>query len=100
MSIVSKINQYITKWKKQGYLDDIPDEVPTPLMNDNLAPSYKAIALALLKNDHNCVSLGFSPKKSFWYSAFKRVEIEERERVKLAKTTDGTTAFELKIRPF
>lgn len=72
-----------------GYPDDIPDEVPISLMNRNLAPSYKAICLALLKNDHNLESLGFSAKKSEWYSAFKRVEIEGRENKKLKDIKDG-----------
>lgn len=84
MSTHKKVIKYITDWKKRGYTEDIPDEVPTVLMNHNLAPSYKAICMALLKNDMNLESLGFTPKKSAWYSAIKRVEIEERERKKNA----------------
>jgi predicted phosphoadenosine phosphosulfate sulfurtransferase len=40
------------------------------------APSYKAIALAILKND--MTDLGFSPPFSAWYFELKRVEIEAR----------------------
>jgi predicted phosphoadenosine phosphosulfate sulfurtransferase len=80
--ITKNINRYIKEWKQKDYENDIPDEVPDELMKLNLAPSYKAIALALLKNDHNLKSLGFTPKKSKWYSAFKKVEIEERDRLK------------------
>jgi predicted phosphoadenosine phosphosulfate sulfurtransferase len=47
-------------------------------MKLGLAPSYKAIAIALLKNDMGLHSLGFSPIKSEWYSAIKRIEIAER----------------------
>lgn len=72
--------KYVEKWKKQGYSEDIPDEVPSELMTHNLAPSYKALALAILKNDHGFESLGFLPQKSKWYSAIKKVEIAERER--------------------
>jgi predicted phosphoadenosine phosphosulfate sulfurtransferase len=47
-------------------------------MNDNLAPSYKSICIAILKNDHSLKSLGFIPKKSIWYNVLKRIEIRKR----------------------
>lgn len=47
-------------------------------MRLNLAPSYKAVAIAILKNDHNLISLGFSAPKSSWYDALKKMEIEKR----------------------
>lgn len=72
------IQQYIAKWKQRGYPEDIPDEVPSELMRLNLAPSYKAIAIAILSNDHGMTSLGFAPKHSPWYDAIKKVELEER----------------------
>ena len=71
-----KINRYISTWKKQGYSDDIPDECPDELMNLLLAPSYKAIAIAIMKNDHSMKSLGFTPKKSEYYHTLKKIEIE------------------------
>ena len=61
-----------------GYSDDIPDEVPRVLMKLGLAPSYKAIALALLQNDMNLESLGFTPRKSIYYSILKKIEIDAR----------------------
>lgn len=73
-----KINQYIATWKNRGYSDDIPDEVPHVLMKLNLAPSYKAIAVTILKNDHNCTSLGYSSPKSEWYNFYKREELIQR----------------------
>lgn len=73
-----KILSYISKWKTQGYPKDIPDEVPDMLMKLNLAPSYKAIALAILKNDASLKSLGFTPKISPWYKILKKVEISKR----------------------
>lgn len=73
-----KILSYIKQWKGRGYSEDIPDEVPSELMRENLAPSYKAIAIAILKNDHNLKSLGFEPTKSKWYGILKRIEIENR----------------------
>jgi predicted phosphoadenosine phosphosulfate sulfurtransferase len=73
------VNQYISEWKGKGYADGIPDEVPDALMRLNLAPSWKAIAIAILKNDLQFLSLGYPPKKSEWYSALKREEIEHRD---------------------
>jgi predicted phosphoadenosine phosphosulfate sulfurtransferase len=84
MVVQSKIDKYIADWRERGYPDDIPDEVPGVLMRQNLAPSYKAIAHAILKNDLTMQSLGFTPKYSEWYGAFKRVEIENR-----SKQTEG-----------
>jgi predicted phosphoadenosine phosphosulfate sulfurtransferase len=38
--------------------------VPTKLANAMRAPSYRAIAIAILKNDNNLYSLGFSQRES------------------------------------
>jgi predicted phosphoadenosine phosphosulfate sulfurtransferase len=81
MNTKQKVNKYISDWKLKGYCEDIPDEVPDVLMQMNLAPSYKAIALAILKNDMQMESLGFSAKPSEWYSYYKKIEIESRSNV-------------------
>lgn len=73
-----KIENYIYTWTKRGYANGIPDEVPNVLMDSNLAPSYKAIAQAILKNDHSLKTLGFVQMKSKWYGFFKRIEINNR----------------------
>ncbi len=78
----NKIQQYIKKWIRQGYPAGIPDEVPGELMRNNLAPSYKAIATAILKNDHNLIGLGFNGKKSVWYDALKKIELKKRGVIK------------------
>lgn len=75
---VAKINKYVETWREQGYPDDIPDEVPLVLMQQQLAPSYQAIAVAILKNDHALTSLGFSAPTSKWYGILKRIEIDNR----------------------
>lgn len=74
-----KIKKYIQTWKKQGYPKDIPNEVPEKLMQLKLAPSYKAICFAILRNDYPMKSLGCTPKKSKIYSELKRVEILQRK---------------------
>ena len=57
--MTSGIGRYVATWRSRGYADGIPDEVPDVLMRELLAPSFKAIALAILKNDHALVGLGF-----------------------------------------
>lgn len=74
----AKIEKYARTWKRQGYPQDIPDSVPDALMADCLAPSYRAICLAILSNDHTAKSLGFTPKPSPVYMAIKKIEIEAR----------------------
>ncbi len=76
------ILKYIEDWKKKGYENGIPDVAPERLEALNKVPSYKRIALAILKNDPSLKSLGFNPKKSKVYSALKRIEIRNRNPVK------------------
>ena len=73
-----KICKYVDAWLGRGYAGGIPDEVPHELMVLQLAPSYKAICMAILRNDHPMKSLGFSADKSPWYSELKRIEIAAR----------------------
>ena len=47
-------------------------------MKSKRAPSYKAIALAILKNDHSLQTLGVTPIKSRWYDELKRIELKQR----------------------
>lgn len=85
MNTRQKIEKYIKEWESKGYESGIPDEVPDILMSLNLAPSYKAISLAILRNDMQMESLGFSPVKSPWYSHFKKIELEQRHNAKVKK---------------
>ena len=62
----------------KGYSDGIPDEVPDVLQRELLAPSYKAVASAILKNDLQLLSCGFTGRESAWYRELKRVELEAR----------------------
>lgn len=78
MNTKEKINLYIGKWLKCGYKDDIPDECPKELENRLKVPSYRLIAKALLSNDMNLHSIGFSPKKSKYYDYYKKIELSKR----------------------
>jgi hypothetical protein len=77
----ARIERYIQTWAERGYPEGIPDSVPERLMQLNLAPSYRAAALALLRNDLHLTGLGFSAPRSRWYDVIKRVEIAAREGV-------------------
>jgi predicted phosphoadenosine phosphosulfate sulfurtransferase len=70
-----RARRYIRYWKERGYEKGIPEEVPNLLMKKGLAPSYKALCFALLKNDMPLLSLGFPPAYSEWYGTFKRIEL-------------------------
>jgi len=70
-----KILSYIIDWESKGYPDGIPDEVPNELMVLNLAPSYKAICFAILKNDISLKTLGLSAPKSKYYYAIKGIAL-------------------------
>jgi len=78
MGIAAKIDSYLRMWAKRDYGDLIPEEVPDRLMDFCLAPSWKAVAIAILKNDHACQSLGFTPKRSAWYGELKKMEFQEK----------------------
>lgn len=67
-------------WEQRCYSDGIPDDVPVEIFDR--VPSYKRIALAILKNDYPLKTLGFTPKESKYYGMFKRIEIENRDKNK------------------
>ena len=71
-------------WENNCYSNGIPDEVPNEIQNRNLAPSYKAIAIALLKNDMQLTSIGFSATYSDWYGVLKRESLmKEKKQIQL-----------------
>jgi hypothetical protein len=72
----NRIREYVRAWKERGY-NAIPDDLPCGL--EGHAPSYKQIALCLLKNDMHMTGLGFTVQASPWYSAIKREEISRRK---------------------
>lgn len=59
-------------WEARCYCDGIPDEIPEGLSKSMRVPSYKAIAIAILKNDIQLKSIGFSGKHSDWYDVLKK----------------------------
>lgn len=77
MGVESKIKSYIKTWEQRCYRAGIPDEAPAEIADK--VPSYKSIALALLKNDLNLTGLGYTAKESKFYGIYKRIEIEARK---------------------
>jgi len=71
-----RIENYVQTWENRCYSNGIPDESPPELLDK--VPSYKRIAMAILKNDNSLQSLGFTPKKSIYYSMLKKIEIDQR----------------------
>ena len=61
-------------WEARCYSDGIPDEVPPKLAQSGRVPSYKQIAIAILRNDFVLKSLGFDGKMSDYYSQIKAEE--------------------------
>jgi predicted phosphoadenosine phosphosulfate sulfurtransferase len=76
---------YIKEWETKCYFDGIPDEAPYELEIRNKVPSYRRIALAILKNDYSLKTLGYTPKKSKYYDFYKKIEIEARQKYKQLK---------------
>ncbi len=73
-------------WTERCYSDGIPDEIPEQLSKSLRVPSYKTIAMAILRNDLNFHSLGFDQKQSDYYFQLKAlhkkpVEIDEKQIV-------------------
>jgi len=78
-----KIEKYIKTWEDRCYSTGIPDEAPQEITHK--VSDYKKICIAILKNDKALKTLGFEPKKTLIYSEFKRIEIEDRNKVKQLK---------------
>lgn len=75
-----KINQYINKWHSQGYENGIPDEAFPKFEALNKAPSYRNICRAILKNDVQLTTLGFSKESCESYNILKKIEIDARTK--------------------
>lgn len=76
INVHKRVAEYVQQWEERCYKNGIPDEAPIEIADK--VPSYKRIALALLKNDLQLTSLGYEPKKSKYYSVLKKIEIDAR----------------------
>jgi len=78
----NRIENYIKIWESRCYPDGLPDEAPKEIFD--MVPSYKRIAIAILRNDPSLKYLGFTPPKSAVYNELKRIEIEKRNAKNIA----------------
>lgn len=74
---------YIKTWENNCYYNGIPDEAPKEITDK--VPDYKKICICIIKNDFALKTLGFEAKKSTIYSELKRIEIENRSKLKQLK---------------
>lgn len=75
-----KIQNYVNQWEQQCYSNGVPDEAPKELEKRDLVPSYRRICIAIMKNDNNLKSLGFSSNKSVYYDNIKYNELLLRNK--------------------
>ena len=64
LTLTQKIEAYCGTWEQRCYDGGIPDEVPRKLQVASRAPSYRAIAMCILKNDLHLRGLGFDAGES------------------------------------
>lgn len=57
-------------------MNGLPDEVPDEI--NHLVPSYKKIAIAILRNDITLKTLGFSVAPCEAYNDLKKIELSKR----------------------
>lgn len=81
----NKIFTFIDWWQKRGYEEGIPDQAPSILEAEKLAPSWRRVCKSLLRNDYWCKGLGFSQQKTEAYERY----------LKLKKTKRNESNFEL-----
>ena len=55
-----RVREYNQQWRRRCYSDGIPEEVPKKGAASGRAPSWKAVAVALLQNDLHLYQLGFA----------------------------------------
>jgi predicted phosphoadenosine phosphosulfate sulfurtransferase len=57
-------------WMNRCYSDGIPDDVPAALVWSGRVPSWRAVALCILRNDLRFRGLGFQDQAGRWGLAF------------------------------
>ena len=76
-TIASKVMAWEARWADRCYPSGIPDDVPDGLLYSGRVPSWKAIALALLRNDLHLRALGFSVLEPPWVQGLSQHTNEE-----------------------
>ena len=84
--MIKEVNNFVKTWEGRCYKGGIPDDVPPELFHR--APSYKMIAMAILKNDVSIIGVERKPCEA--YIKLKRYEISKRPGF---KPTNQLTLF-------
>ena len=74
------VMDYERIWRERCYSDGIPDELPPKLAASGRVPSWKAVALCLLKNDMQLRGLGFGRQESAVVEAIYAIEKKEKSK--------------------
>lgn len=75
----NKIYTFVKWWQDRGYPDGIPDQAPSILESQKLAPSWRRVCKSLLRNDFWCKGLGFTQHKTEAYNKYLKLKKERRE---------------------
>jgi predicted phosphoadenosine phosphosulfate sulfurtransferase len=78
----NKIFTFIKWWEERGYENQIPDQAPSLLESQKLAPSWRRICKSLLRNDWWCKGLGFTQHKTEAYEKYLKLKKQQREEQK------------------
>lgn len=78
----NKIYVFIKWWQERGYANGIPDEAPSLLEAQKLAPSWRRVCKSLLRNDFWCKGLGFTQHKTKAYEKYLKLKKQQRETQK------------------
>jgi predicted phosphoadenosine phosphosulfate sulfurtransferase len=80
INTVTRVNHYVGVWESRCYSDGRPDEIEVKLMRSMRAPCYKALALAILKNDGLLTSCGYKKIKSQYEDALRNAKIKRESK--------------------
>jgi predicted phosphoadenosine phosphosulfate sulfurtransferase len=75
----NKIYTFIKWWEERDYFDGLPDQAPSILESERVAPSWRRICKSLLRNDYWCKGLGFTQHKTDAYNKYLKLKKEQRE---------------------
>lgn len=76
----NKIFTFVKWWESRGYENGIPDEAPSLLESQKIAPSWRRVCKSLLRNDFWCKGLGFTQHKTKAYEKYLKLKKEQREK--------------------
>lgn len=71
---IDRITKYCKSWEKRGYSDGICHAVPDNIESRNIAPSWKAISKAVLKNDYWFRSVNMTQPFSKTYGEYLKLK--------------------------